>query len=100
MILIVLLFSLSFAVTPVSICDCECPGVATPGYWKNHPEAWPVEGITIGGVYYSKAEVIEWLNCPVKNDKNITIFRAMVAAKLNYIMGCKGPTIRENDSVP
>jgi len=26
------------------------PGTGTPGYWKNHPEAWPVEEITIGGV--------------------------------------------------
>jgi len=26
----------------------------TPGYWRNHPEMWPVEYITIGGITYSK----------------------------------------------
>ena len=26
------------------------PGTGTPGYWMNHPDAWPVEGIVIGGV--------------------------------------------------
>ncbi len=24
------------------------PGTGTPGYWKNHPEAWPVDYIKIG----------------------------------------------------
>ena len=23
-------------------CPCSCPGTGTPGYWMNHPEAWPV----------------------------------------------------------
>ena len=26
------------------------PGTGTPGYWKTHPEAWPVPGLTVGGV--------------------------------------------------
>src|SRR2546426_2665735 len=26
------------------------PGTGTPGYWKNHPAAWPAGGITGGGV--------------------------------------------------
>ena len=37
------------------------PGTGTPGYWKNHPEAWPVADITVGGVTYTKAEAIAWL---------------------------------------
>jgi hypothetical protein len=28
------------------------PGTGTPGYWKNHPEAWPIPGITIAGLPY------------------------------------------------
>jgi hypothetical protein len=34
------------------------PGTGTPGYWKNHAEAWPVQFITVGGVTYTKAQAI------------------------------------------
>ena len=30
------------------------PGTGTPGFWKNHPEAWPVSSVTVGGVTYTK----------------------------------------------
>ncbi len=30
------------------------PGTGTPGYWKNHPEAWPVSSVIVGGVTYTK----------------------------------------------
>src|SRR6185295_7670920 len=32
------------------------PGTGTPGYWKNHPAAWPVASITVGGITYTKAQ--------------------------------------------
>ena len=62
------------------------PGTGTPGYWKNHPDAWPVEEITIGGVTYSKAVAIVEMGAPEKGDKTRTIFRALVAAKLNVLI--------------
>ena len=34
------------------------PGTGTPGYWKNHPDAWPVAVITIGGETYTKGDAI------------------------------------------
>lgn len=67
---------------------CGCDGVGTPGYWKNHPEAWPVEEITIGGVTYSIAEAIERMNQPVSGNKANTMFNALVAAILNVESGC------------
>lgn len=62
------------------------PGTGTPGYWKNHPEAWPVGSITIGGISYSKAEAISWLG-KVGKDKTTTMFSSLVPAKLNVIIG-------------
>ena len=59
------------------------PGTGTPGYWKNHPEAWPVDEITIGGVTYTKVEAIAIMNTPEKGDKTYTMFSALVAATLN-----------------
>ena len=69
------------------------PGTGTPGYWKNHPEAWPTAFIEIGGQYYSISKAIDIIKTPVKRDKTRTLFRAIVSAKLNILIGngdCNG----------
>jgi hypothetical protein len=77
------------------------PGTGTPGYWKNHPEAWPVATITVGGVTYSMAQAIAWLD-NVGKDKTTTMFSSLVSAKLNVIMGndrsCVSSTIDAADA--
>jgi hypothetical protein len=74
----------------------EQPGTGTPGYWKNHPEAWPVASITVGGVTYTKAQAISWLK-KVGKDKTTTMFSSLVPAMLNVMIGndgsCVNPTI-------
>jgi hypothetical protein len=40
------------------------PGTGTPGYWINHPAAWPVELIEIGGFIYSKEQAIARIGLP------------------------------------
>lgn len=82
----------------VTVCFIALSGIAaacdqyaeckTPGYWKNHPDAWPVESITIGGTTYSKGDAIAIMKQPVKGDKSYTMFDALVAAKLNVKSGC------------
>jgi hypothetical protein len=61
-------------------------GTGTPGYWKNHPEAWPVSVISIGGVSYTKAQALSVLD-QSDGDKTITLFRSLVAATLNVLSG-------------
>jgi hypothetical protein len=68
------------------------PGTGTPGYWKNHPEAWPVGGITIGGRWYTKDEAIAWLK-KVGKDKTTTMFSSLVSAKLNVRIGNDGSCV-------
>lgn len=63
------------------------PGTGTPGYWKNHPDAWPVETIDIGGITYTKAEARAILKSRVKEDMTIVMFKSLVAAKLNVLIG-------------
>lgn len=63
------------------------PGTGTQGYWKNHPRAWPVSGIEIGGMWYTKRDAIRGMNKPVKGDKTRSMFRQLVAAKLNVEIG-------------
>jgi hypothetical protein len=89
--LLVLALSLVLSIAPAAsgCCECDCgPCTGTPGYWKNHPDAWPVENITVGGVTYTKDEAIDLLDGPVKGDKSITMFKAVVAAMLNEFKGC------------
>jgi hypothetical protein len=75
---------------PAAAQECGCPNPCySPGYWKNHADAWPVAGLTIGGEYYTKAEIISFMNMPVAGDKTYTLFKALVAAMLNDINGCQ-----------
>jgi hypothetical protein len=68
------------------------PGTGTPGYWKNHPEAWPVDSVTVGGEVYTRDEAIAWLQKPGK-DKTITMFSSLVPAMLNVHIGNNGSCV-------
>jgi hypothetical protein len=57
------------------------------GYWKNHPEAWPVEQITLGGVTYGKAEAIAILQTPPGGDATFCLIHQLIAARLNVLNG-------------
>ncbi|RJP67585.1 MAG: DNRLRE domain-containing protein [Candidatus Abyssobacteria bacterium SURF_17] len=62
-----------------------CPG--TPGYWKNHPDAWPVDTLTLGAQSYSFAELLAILNMPTGGDASIILAHHLIAAKLNILAG-------------
>ncbi|HOW84919.1 MAG TPA: DNRLRE domain-containing protein [Candidatus Aminicenantes bacterium] len=70
-----------------SVIPNSSPGTGTPGYWMNHPEAWPVSSIMIGGRTYTMEEAIALMKAPVGGDKTYTMFAALVAAKLNVMIG-------------
>ena len=76
------------------------PGTGTPGYWKNHPEAWPVTQIVVGGVTYTRSQAIAWLDT-VGKDKTTTMFSSLVSAMLNAKIGndtsCVSSTITAAD---
>lgn len=62
------------------------PGTGTPGYWKNHPDAWPVQSVIVGGVTYTKSQAIALLEKPGK-DRTLTMFSSLVPAMLNVAIG-------------
>lgn len=77
----------TFTSEPI-VCDCDTGGCTrTQGYWKNHPDAWPVPSITVGGVTYSKEAAIDIMNNPGRGDKTYDMFRQLVAAMLNDANG-------------
>ncbi|MDI6853495.1 MAG: hypothetical protein QME75_07835 [Deltaproteobacteria bacterium] len=65
-------------------CECEVCCVLTQGFWKNHPEEWPVDSLEIGFVSYSKEDLINILKKPVKGNGLISLLHQFIAAKLNY----------------
>jgi hypothetical protein len=77
-------------------------GTGTIGYWKTHPEAWPVATITIGGVVYTRDQAIILIGTPSRGDKSIDLFKQLAAAKLNLIIGnnpsCISSTIASADA--
>lgn len=68
-------------------------GTGTPGYWKNHPEAWPVESLVVGGVTYSKSEALALMEGGNDRDKSYTMFRHLVATRLNLLIGTEAGCI-------
>jgi len=77
-----------------SVCfSYSCGGEPnTPGYWKNHPEAWPIESVTIGGITYTKAQAIELLDGANAKDATYKLASHLIAAKLNVASGVSAPT--------
>jgi hypothetical protein len=60
-------------------------GTGTIGYWKTHPESWPVAMITVGGITYSKDQALEMLG--YGGDKSTILAKQLIAAKLNVMVG-------------
>ncbi len=71
-------------------CECDEPGEAcnfTPGYWKNHPEDWPMADFAVGGEDYVQSELIEILQRPVRGDATVILAHHLIAAMLNVMGG-------------
>ncbi|WP_437712427.1 hypothetical protein WMF45_43115 [Sorangium sp. So ce448] len=59
----------------------------TQGYWKNHEESWPTSKLTIGGVEYSQAELLELFQTPPRGDTSLILGHQLIAALLNVGSG-------------
>lgn len=66
----------------------------TQGFWKNHPEAWPMDTIMVGGVTYSKDDAITVLSTPPRGgDATYILAHQLIAAKLNVLNGADGTSV-------
>jgi hypothetical protein len=63
----------------------RCP--LSQGYWKTHPDAWPVTSLTLGTVVYNQLQLLSILNSSVKGDASIILAKQLIAAKLNIANG-------------
>jgi hypothetical protein len=85
---------------PQATISCPCTvydfDPRTPGYWKNHPEAWPVESLMIGNVVYSQAQLLAILDQPIRKDPTIILIKHLVAAKLNQLSGADASSVQQS----
>ena len=86
-----LTFELGREVSGTFACAPTGGGVdpRTPGYWKNHPEAWGATTLTIGGGRYDQACLLTQLSQPTRGDIRIKLIHHLIAAKLNTIAGAE-----------
>ncbi len=70
----------------------------TQGFWKNHPDAWPVSSLTLGGVTYTQAQLLEILKTPVAGNGLIQLAHQLIAAKLNVASGASDADVADGIS--
>ncbi|MGC8833148.1 MAG: hypothetical protein ACP5R4_03765, partial [Armatimonadota bacterium] len=64
------------------------------GYWKSHPNSWPVNELTVGGRAYDINELLRILDTPPKKgDATYILAHQLIAAKLNFLIGCPPPIV-------
>ena len=70
---------------PVRIYELPpCAGSPrTIGFWKSHPDAWPVGSLTVGGVTYTKDQALQILKNANAKDATSMLAAQLIAAKLN-----------------
>jgi hypothetical protein len=57
------------------------------GYWRNHPDAWPVTSLTLGTVTYQAAELMAILDNPAQGNGLVILVHQLIATKLNIANG-------------
>lgn len=66
--------------------------VVTQGFWKNHPQDWPVTTLNLGTVTYNQTQLLAILGEPVRGNGLVSLSKQLIAAKLNQANGACVPT--------
>jgi hypothetical protein len=69
--------------------------VFSQGYWKNHPQAWPVTELQLGNVTYTQDQLLAILHEPVRGNGILILAHQEIAAKLNIANGADGSCIQQ-----
>src|SRR4029077_10850933 len=65
------------------------------GYWRNHPNAWPVSSITLGTVTYQAAELMAILDNTARGNGLVIVVPQLIAAKLNIASGAYPAVVQQ-----
>ncbi|HEV8631119.1 MAG TPA: choice-of-anchor A family protein, partial [Thermoanaerobaculia bacterium] len=75
---------------PLPTASTFCP--RSPGYWKNHTSAWPVQQLQLGAVVYNQSGILTLLNYG-GTDAATKLARALASTKLNQASGFSHPNL-------
>ncbi len=67
----------------------------TQGYWRTHPDAWPVTSLTLGTVTYQAAELMAILDNPAQGNGLVILTHQLIAAKLNIANGADPSVVQQ-----
>jgi hypothetical protein len=65
------------------------------GYWRNHPNAWPVTSLTLGTVTYQAAELMAILDNPAQGNGLVILVHQLIATKLNIANGADPSAVQQ-----
>jgi hypothetical protein len=71
------------------------PCVRGQGYWKNHPDQWPVIQLLLGNNAYDKDQLLSILHQPVRGNGLVLLAHQLIAAKLNSANGADASCIEQ-----
>ena len=69
--------------------------VRSQGYWKNHPDQWPVIQLLLGNNAYDKEQLLSILRQPVRGNGLVLLAHQLIAAKLNSANGADASCIEQ-----
>jgi len=79
----------------VSVTDSVIVCPLGQGYWKNHPDAWPVTQLQLGNQVYDQEQLLSILHQPVRGNGLVLLAHQEIAAKLNIANGADGSCIEQ-----
>jgi hypothetical protein len=65
------------------------------GFWKNHPQAWPVTQVQLGNVTYTQDQLLSILHQPVRGNGLLILAHQEIATKLNIANGADGSCVAQ-----
>ena len=65
------------------------------GFWKNHPDQWPVTELQLGNVTYTQEQLLAILHQPVRGNGLLILAHQLIAAKLNIAAGADPSCIQD-----
>ena len=72
------------------------PGACAAGIWLDHPDVWPLSGVTVGGGTYSSAQAMSLLRgSSARGNAAYALWMELLAAKLNVAAGNPQSCVRD-----
>ena len=72
-------------ISTCAVASHKCPN--SQGFWKTHLDAWPKDTVVIGGITYTKSQLVEAFSTPVRGNAVIILADQLIAAELNILNG-------------